>query len=155
MRQIAFFSQKGGCGKTTSCVNIAAALASLGRRILVIDLDSNACASRTFNVLASLENSVAAALLGLRPLAEVAAPTDIPNIWLVPGATDLHTLGDVEGILDPNRRDPAGRLSALALKLELQQLDPAGLQAGAEMTHRVYTATDSRLRLEYANVEPP
>lgn len=125
MRQIAFFSQKGGCGKTTSCVYIAAALGALGRRVLVIDLDSNACASRTFGALENLENSIAAALLGLRPLAEVTRQTEIPNVWLSPGATDLHTLDDVEGILDPNRRDPAGRLSPWALKLELSQLHPS------------------------------
>ena len=124
MRQIAFFSQKGGCGKTTSCVNIAAALAKLGRRVLIIDLDSNACASRTFDVLETLENSIAAALLGLRPLTEVTLKTEIENIWLAAGATDLHTLGDVEGILDPNRRDPSGRLSPMALKLELAQVNP-------------------------------
>lgn len=122
MRQIAFFSQKGGCGKTTACVNIAAALAALGRRVLVVDLDSNACASRTFGVLESLENSIAAALLGLRPLGEVIAQTEIERLWLAPGAADLHTLDDVEGVLDPNRRDHGGRLSPLALKLELQGL---------------------------------
>jgi cellulose biosynthesis protein BcsQ len=123
MRQIAFFSQKGGCGKTTSCVNVAAALAEIGRRVLVIDLDSNACASRTFGVLETLENSIAAALLGLRPIAEVTLKTEIDRIWLIPGATDLHMLGDVDGILDPNRRDPAGHLSPFALKLELGQVD--------------------------------
>ena len=125
MRQIAFFSQKGGCGKTTACVNIAAVLATLGRRVLVIDLDSNACASRTFGALESLENSIAAALLGLRPLAAGTRRTEVDNVWLVPGATDLHTLDDVEGILDPNRRDPTGHLSPLALKLELGRLAPS------------------------------
>ncbi|MCC7362036.1 MAG: ParA family protein [Anaerolineales bacterium] len=125
MRKIAFFSQKGGCGKTTTCVNIAAALASRGRRILILDLDSNACASRTFGALESLENSIAAALLGLRPLAEVVRPTEIDNIWLVPGATDLHSLDNVEGVLDPNRRDDLGRLSPVALQLELAQSDLA------------------------------
>lgn len=123
MRKIAFFSQKGGCGKTTTCVNIAAALAGRGRRILILDLDSNACASRTFGALESLENSVAAALLGLRPLVEVVRPTEVDNIWLVPGATDLHSLADVEGILDPNRRDALGRLSPIALQVELAQCD--------------------------------
>ncbi len=125
MRTIAFFSQKGGCGKTTTCVNIAAALAALGRRVLILDLDSNACASRTFGALENLDNSIAAALLGLRPLAEVMRRTEVDNLWLVPGATDLHSLDDVEGILDPNRRDASGRLSPLALKLELARLDPA------------------------------
>jgi cellulose biosynthesis protein BcsQ len=125
MRKIAFLSQKGGCGKTTTCVNIAAALAAIGRRVLILDLDSNACASRTFEALENLETSLAAALLGLRPLAEVVRRTEIDNLWLVPGATDLHSLDDVEGILDPGRRDAYGRLSPVALKLELAQLNVA------------------------------
>jgi len=125
MRQIAFFSQKGGCGKTTSCVNIAAALGDMGRRVLVIDLDSNACASRTFGVLEDLENSIAAALLGLRPLADVIIPTAIPNVWLSPGAADLHGLEGAAGFADANRLDNSGRLSPIVLKLELERLDPA------------------------------
>ena len=125
MRKIAFFSQKGGCGKTTTCVNVAAALASRGRRILILDLDSNACASRTFGALENIEKSIAAALLGLRPISEVVRPTEIENIWLAPGATDIHSLDDVEGILDPNRRDDFGRLSPVALQVELAQCDLA------------------------------
>lgn len=66
MRIIAFLSQKGGCGKTTACVNLAAALAGMSRRVLIVDLDSNACASLTFNAVASLESSVASALSTLR-----------------------------------------------------------------------------------------
>jgi cellulose biosynthesis protein BcsQ len=125
MRQIAFFSQKGGCGKTTACVNIAAALGGLGRRVLVMDLDSNACASRTFGVLETLENSIAAALLGLRPLACVVIDTAVPNVWLAPGATDLYTLDDAEGVRDASRLDASGRLSPIVLNLELSRLDPA------------------------------
>ncbi|MCC6192502.1 MAG: ParA family protein [Anaerolineales bacterium] len=125
MRQIAFFSQKGGCGKTTACVNIAAALGGLGRRVLVIDLDSNACASRTFGVLETLENSIAAALLGLRSLASVVIDTAVPNVWLAPGATDLYTLDDADGVRDASRLDASGRLSPIVLNLELARLDPA------------------------------
>ncbi|MCC7362035.1 MAG: ParA family protein [Anaerolineales bacterium] len=122
---MAYFSQKGGCGTTTACVNIAAALAALGRRVLVTDLDSNACASRTFGVLESPANSIAAALRVLHPSREVMVETELERLWLVPGATDLHTIDEVEGVLDPNRRDPSGRLSALALKLDLQTLEPS------------------------------
>lgn len=124
MRIIAFFSQKGGCGKTTACVNLAAVLASLGRRVLVLDLDSNACASRTFNALETFENSIAAALVGHTPLAEVIRPTPIETLWLAPGATHLHAIENLEGLNDTRRLTPTGKLSEGALALELSELAP-------------------------------
>ncbi len=124
MRIIAFFSQKGGCGKTTACVNLSVALAALGRRVLVIDLDSNACASQTFGVVVGLEHSVAAALLGLQPLLALIRPSGAEGVWLAPGAPDLHTVEQVDGVQDPRRADEAGRLAPTALALELHQLAP-------------------------------
>ena len=122
MHTLAFFSQKGGCGKTTSCLNLAAALTTLGRRVLIIDLDSNACASRTFDVIETLDNAIAAALLGQVPLQEIARPTHLAGLWLAPGVTDLHVLETTAEIADPQRLTPAGRLSEAALALELRQL---------------------------------
>lgn len=91
MRVIAFYSLKGGVGKTTCCVNIGVALAQKGRRTLVVDLDSNACASAYLGVYADLEASVGAALLGQCPLAAVTKPI-VAGLWLAPGSRDLMTL---------------------------------------------------------------
>ena len=122
MRTIAFFSQKGGVGKTTACVNIGAALASMGRRVLVIDLDSNACASQYMGVVVEFDESAGAALLGARPLRAVCRPV-IPGLWLVPGSTRLLSLDRMTSIADPGRVNAAGRLSERALALELAQVD--------------------------------
>src|SRR5262245_61196619 len=122
MRTIAFLSQKGGCGKTTACVNLAAALTEMDRRVLIIDLDSNACASLTFNAVAAFENSVASALLGEQPLTPLIRPTGLDGVWLAPGATNLGAVENMT-VADQARVEEGGHLNDDALTLELEQLD--------------------------------
>lgn len=123
MRIIVFLSQKGGVGKTTSCLNLAALLAEAGRRVLIVDLDSNACASQMFGVVGSQENSVAAALLGEQPLSAIIHPTDIERLWLAPGTTNLSLL-ERQIVADPTRANEQGQLDDIALALEIGRLPP-------------------------------
>lgn len=90
-RIIAFFNQKGGTAKTTSTLNVAAALAERGRRVLAIDLDPQASLTMATGVeIAALEVSVYDLLLeeGL-PLASVTRPTTVAGVDLVPSHPDL------------------------------------------------------------------
>jgi chromosome partitioning protein len=90
-RVIAFFNQKGGTAKTTSTLNVAAALAERGRRVLAIDMDPQASLTMATGVdIASLDASVYDLLLdeGL-DLAAIAVPTTIPGVALVPSHPDL------------------------------------------------------------------
>ena len=125
MRVIAFFSRKGGCGKTTSCVNVSVALAQMGRRVLIVDLDSNACASRTFDRVGRIDNSIAAALLGEKTLAEVIQPAGPQGVWVAPGAPDLSAIEKMKGIEDSRRVDETGHLSEIALLFEIDKLGEA------------------------------
>jgi chromosome partitioning protein len=90
-RILTIANQKGGVGKTTSTVNLAAALALQGLRVLVIDLDPQGNASTALGVPHHVEvASIYDVLLDDRSIAEVVQAVDrIPNLWCVPSTIDL------------------------------------------------------------------
>jgi chromosome partitioning protein len=90
-RIIAFFNQKGGTAKTTSTLNVAAALAERGRSVLAIDLDPQASLTMATGIdVAALPVSIYDLLLEENlPLAEVVRPTTVPGVRLVPSHPDL------------------------------------------------------------------
>jgi len=90
VRTIALMNQKGGVGKTTTTVNLAAAIAKLGRRVLVVDLDPQAHATLHLGVTpGESEISVYDLLLNPEMPAEQAALNVRENLWLIPAETDL------------------------------------------------------------------
>ncbi|WP_283096345.1 ParA family protein [Frankia umida] len=90
-RIISVANQKGGVGKTTSTVNLAAALASHGVRVLVIDLDPQGNASTALGIEHhSGVPSIYEVLLGDRPLDEVIVPSaEAPELYCAPATIDL------------------------------------------------------------------
>lgn len=89
MRRIAIINQKGGVGKTTTAVNLSAALADAGQRVCLIDLDPQAHASLHLGVtLADDRPSVYHVLTGDTRLSEVRVPI-AERLWLVPSHLDL------------------------------------------------------------------
>jgi chromosome partitioning protein len=90
-RVLVVANQKGGVGKTTSTVNVAAALAQFGQRVLVIDLDPQGNASTALNVEHHRGTpSTYDLLVEGEPLsAVVAACPDIENLFVVPATIDL------------------------------------------------------------------
>jgi chromosome partitioning protein len=86
-RVFAIANQKGGVGKTTTAINLAACLAEAGERSLVVDLDPQANATSGLGERANGTSSID--LLDGAPLRELAKPTRFENLDLVPAKPDL------------------------------------------------------------------
>lgn len=82
-------NQKGGVGKTTTAVNLAACLAEAGARVLLVDIDPQANASSGLGVRAGAGPSIADIILDGLPAEDVVRPTEIPNLDIIPGTQDL------------------------------------------------------------------
>jgi chromosome partitioning protein len=89
-RVIAIANQKGGVGKTTTTVNLGAALAEQGYRVLVVDLDPQANATTGLGVEArNFEFSMYDVIMREQPLEDCIEPTSVKNLFVAPSTIDL------------------------------------------------------------------
>ena len=103
-RIIAIANQKGGVGKTTTTINLATAMAAVGKRVLLVDLDPQGNASTGVGVPMALRSPGSyAVLFGDVPLDQAIRHTAIPGMDIIPAASDLAG-AEIE-LVPENRRE--------------------------------------------------
>ena len=89
-RIITLANQKGGVGKTTTAINLATALAAIGERVLIVDLDPQGNASTGLGLgRQQRERSSYDLLLNESTVKDAAVRTNVPNVSIVPSTMDL------------------------------------------------------------------
>jgi chromosome partitioning protein len=102
-RVICVVNQKGGVGKTTTAVNLAASVAAAEKRTLIVDMDPQGNASSGVGVRSgSRERTIYDVLIGQLPLADVIVETDVPTLFVAPATQDL-VAAELELVDDPKR----------------------------------------------------
>jgi len=115
-RIYALANQKGGVGKTTTAINLAACLAEAGERALVVDLDPQANATSGLGMRANGTSSYD--LLDGAPLPELVKPTQFANLFLVPSKPELSG-----AVVELAQRDDGERFLAESLAGAAEQYD--------------------------------
>jgi len=88
---IAVSNQKGGVGKTTTCINLAASLAILGKDILLVDFDPQGNSTSGLGLVPKeCQRSIYQSLIGNAPIIEQLYPTVIKRLKLIPANIDLR-----------------------------------------------------------------
>jgi chromosome partitioning protein len=90
LRVLVIANQKGGVGKTTTAINLGTALAAIGEKVLIIDLDPQGNASTGLGIgRKSRKYSTYDVMVGLHSLSEVAQETAVPSLFVAPSTLDL------------------------------------------------------------------
>lgn len=105
---ISLVNQKGGVGKTTTSINLAASLALLGKKILLIDLDPQGNATTGVGInKGDINKSVYDLLRGTASVDEVVLKTEFKNLWMIPATIQLAGI-DIE-LIEKSKVSPGFR----------------------------------------------
>lgn len=90
LRVLSVANQKGGVGKTTTAINLGTALAAVGERVLIVDMDPQGNASTGLGVPRSArKTTIYDVIVDGKPIVDTAVETQVPGLFLVPSDPDL------------------------------------------------------------------
>lgn len=143
-RTIAVANQKGGVGKTTTTVNLAASLAYSGKKVLLIDSDAQGNATSGLGIAKSdVDKDIYDVLVNRIPLADAIQPSSRENLWVVPATIQLAG-AEIELTSQPQRE---ARLREAIKGLE-EPFDYIFIDCPPSLGHltiNAFTASDSVL----------
>ncbi|MCB1193234.1 MAG: ParA family protein [Leptospiraceae bacterium] len=117
MRILAIFNQKGGCGKTTTSVNLASSLAELEKKVLLVDLDPQCSSSKWLNLSSSsIQESVITTYINQDPVRNILFPTKFANLSMIPSSIRIKTA-------TKNPTNAPKNVQSIFLKKQLSLLD--------------------------------
>ena len=123
LRVLSLANQKGGVGKTTTAINLGTALAAIGERVLILDIDPQGNASTGLGIdRRDREVSTYDVMTGDAPLARVILETSVPRLWIAPSTLDL--LGVELEISQDSDRSVRLRKAISALEEKMRALEP-------------------------------
>ena len=143
-RMIAIGNQKGGVGKTTTTVNLGAALAFQGKKVLIIDMDSQGNATSGLGIeRADVKQSVYEVLVDQIEAAGAILPTSSENIWILPST--LHLAGAEIELATADHRESRLKQAIEPIKADYDYILVDCPPSLGQLSLNAFTASDTIL----------